>query len=185
MPLDLDPVLIIYALVAGSVVLFVEAIYLVFFAATSYRNRVNRRLRLIDGQPDRESILVQIRRERGLTAGGLYSLPILSLNRLVLQSGLTMGLTRFLLVNVLAAAGIFAVALWYREDLFEAAIIAAGCGVLLPFVALKFMRSRRHSKFGAQFPRRPRHDRAQPARRPSGPGRHRHGGARDARSGRY
>jgi tight adherence protein B len=124
----------------------------VFFAATSYRNRVNRRLRLIDGQPDRESILVQIRRERGLTAGGLYSLPILSLNRMVLQSGLTMGLTRFLLVNVLAAAGIFAVALWYREDLFEAAVIAGGCGVLLPFVALKFMRSRRHSRFGAQFP---------------------------------
>ena len=149
---DLDPVLIVYALAAGSVVLFVEAIYLVFFSATSYRNRVNRRLRLIDGQPDRESILVQIRRERGLTAGGLYSLPILSLNRLVLQSGLTMGLTRFLLTNVLAAAGIFAVALWYREDLFEAAVIAGGCGVLLPFVALKFMRSRRHSKFGAQFP---------------------------------
>jgi tight adherence protein B len=152
MPFDLDPVVIVYALAAGSVVLFVEAIYLVFFSATSYRNRVNRRLRLIDGQPDRESILVQIRRERGLTAGGLYSLPILSLNRLVLQSGLTMGLTRFLLANMIAAGGIFAAALWYREDLFEAAIIAAGCGVLLPFVALKFMRSRRHSRFGAQFP---------------------------------
>jgi tight adherence protein B len=152
MPFDLDPVIIIYALAAGSVVLFVEAIYLIFFSATSYRSRVNRRLRLIDGQPDRESILVQIRRERGLTAGGLYSLPILSLNRLILQSGLTMGLTRFLLVNAFVAAAICATAYWYREDLMEALMVAAGCAVVLPFVALKFMRSRRHGRFGAQFP---------------------------------
>ena len=64
--------------------------------------RINRRLRLMDGQPDRESILVQLRRERGLTSGGLYSLPVLSLNRLVLQSGLAMGLTKFLLVDAIA-----------------------------------------------------------------------------------
>src|SRR5829696_5651282 len=138
MPFDLDPVLIVYALAAGSVVLFVEAIYLVFFSATSYRNRINRRLRLIDGQPDRESILVQIRRERGLTASGLYSMPILSLNRLVLQSGLTIGLTRFLLLNLIAAAVIFAVALYYREDIFESLMIAAACGLVLPFAALRF-----------------------------------------------
>jgi tight adherence protein B len=152
MPFDIDPLYIIYALAAASVVLFVEAIYLTFFSATSYRSRINRRLRLIDGQPDRESILVQIRRERGLTAGGLYSLPILSLNRLILQSGLTLGLSRFLLVNVVATAVIFALALWYREDLVESLVIAGGCGVVLPFAVLKFMRSRRHGKFGAQFP---------------------------------
>jgi tight adherence protein B len=152
MPFDLDPVFIIYALAAASVVLFVEAIYITFFSATSYRSRINRRLRLSDGQPDRESILVQIRRERGLTAGGLYSLPILSLNRLVLQSGLSIGLTKFLLVNMVATVGIFGLALWYRENLVEALVVAGGCGLVLPFAALKFMRSRRHSRFGAQFP---------------------------------
>jgi tight adherence protein B len=152
MPFDLDPVFVIYALAAGSAILFVEAIYLAFFSTATYRNRVNRRLRLIEGQPDRESILVQIRRERGLTAGGLYSLPILSLNRLILQSGLTMGLTRFVLANVLAVGGIFAAAWWYQEDLTQAAMIAVGCGVVMPFAALKFMRSRRHGRFGAQFP---------------------------------
>jgi len=152
MPFDLDPVYVVYALAAASMVLFVEAIHLTFFSGASYRTRINRRLRLLDGQPDRESILVQIRRERGLTSGGLYSLPLLSLNRLVLQSGLTMGLTRFLLLNVVVACIVFAVTAWYRDDLFEAAGIAAVCCVLLPFVALKFMRSRRHKRFGAQFP---------------------------------
>jgi len=149
---DIDPVYIIYALVAGSAILFVEAIYVVFFSATSYRSKINRRLRLMEGDPDRESILVQIRRERGLTSGGLYSLPVLSLNRLILQSGLTMGLTRFLLLDAVASAAVFVGMLWQRGDAIEAAIAAALCCLLLPFIALRFMRGVRHKKFGAQFP---------------------------------
>jgi tight adherence protein B len=152
MPFDLDPVILVYVLAAGSVILFVEAIYLIFFSAPSYRKRVNRRLRLMDGQPDRESILVQLRRERGLTRGGLYSLPLLSLNRLVLQSGLAMGLPKFLLADAVATVVVFAGAWSLREDLIEAAVIAAASAVVLPYAALRFMRSRRHSRFGTQFP---------------------------------
>jgi len=152
MPFDLDPVYLIYALAAASAVLFVEAIYLTFFSAASYRTKINRRLRLMEDQPDRESVLVQIRRERGLTSGGLYRLPVQSLNKLVLQSGLSMGLPKFLLVNAAIAAAIFAGVMWYRADLFEAALAAGGTGLLLPLITLKFKRSRRHGKFGAQFP---------------------------------
>ena len=59
----------IYIFVAGSAALFVEGVYLLFFSAASYRTRINRRLRLMKDKPDRESILVQLRRERGLTGG--------------------------------------------------------------------------------------------------------------------
>jgi len=149
---EIDPVYLVYALSAGSAILFFEAIYLTFFSTASYRTRINRRLRLMDGQPDRESILIQIRRERGLTSTGLYSLPILSLNRLILQSGLTMGPPRFLLVSAVASAAVFGLALWQREDLVEAALAAAPSCVLLPFVALRVMRSIRQGRFGAQFP---------------------------------
>lgn len=152
MPFDLDPVYIVYALAAGSAILFFEALYLIFFSATSYRSRINRRLRLMQEQPDRESILVQLRRERGLTSGGLYRLPVLSLNRLVLQSGLTMGLTRFLLLDVIASAAVFAALLWYREDLIDAAVVAAGATIVLPYVALLVLRSIRQKKFGSHFP---------------------------------
>jgi tight adherence protein B len=152
MPFDLDPVVLVYVLAAGSVILFVEAVYLIFFSATSYRKRINRRLRLMDGQPDRESILIQLRRERGLTRRGLYSLPILSLNRLVLQSGLAMGLPKFLLVDAVATVAVFGAAWTWREDPVEAAVIAVLSAVLLPYVALRFMRSRRQSRFGTQFP---------------------------------
>ena len=150
--MDFDAPYIVYALVAGSAILAFEAFYLLFFSAGSYRNKINRRLRLMDDTPDRESILVQLRRERGLTSSGLYSLPVLSLNRLVLQSGLTMGLTRFLLLCGAVSVALFVAAWWYREDVAEAAMVAAGSCVLLPYVALCAMRSRRHKKFGAYFP---------------------------------
>ena len=68
MPFDIDPVYVIYLFVALAAGLFVEGVYLLFFNTRSYRKNVNRRLKLLDNQPDRESVLVQLRRERGLTS---------------------------------------------------------------------------------------------------------------------
>src|SRR5205823_846738 len=59
MAFELEPVYLVYGLAAASAALFVQAVYLVFFSATSYRSRINRRLRLSKDQPDRESVLVQ------------------------------------------------------------------------------------------------------------------------------
>ncbi len=48
-------------------------------------------------------MLVQLRRERGLTTTGDYRLPLVALNRLILQSGLTLGIGKFAIyVGVLA-----------------------------------------------------------------------------------
>src|SRR5205807_7761121 len=98
MPFDLDSTYLIYLFAAASAVLFVEAVYLLCFSTASYRSRINHRLRLLKDKPDREGVLVQLRRERGLTAGGLYGLPVLSLNRFILQSGLTIGLGRLAMI---------------------------------------------------------------------------------------
>ena len=94
---DIDPIYVFYGFAAISAILFVEGVYLLFFSASSYRSKINRRLALMTDQPDREGMLVQLRRERGLTSGGDYRLPIVSLNRLVLQSGLTIGFTKLIL----------------------------------------------------------------------------------------
>ena len=74
MSFDFDPIYLIYLLVAASAGLFVEGIYLLFFSGGSYRKNVNRRLKLLKDQPDRENILVQLRRERGLSSSGGYSI---------------------------------------------------------------------------------------------------------------
>ena len=103
MPFDIDPVYVVYLFVALAAGLFVEGIYLLFFNARSYRKNINRRLRLMDNQPDRESVLVQLRRERGLTTAGDYRLPLVALNRLILQSGLTLGIGKLAIYRRRAA----------------------------------------------------------------------------------
>ena len=47
---------------------------------------------------DRESVLIELRRERGLTSSGNYRLDLVSLNRLILQSGLTIGFARLFII---------------------------------------------------------------------------------------
>lgn len=152
MPFDLDETHLFYLLAAVSVVIFVEAIYLLFFSAASYRNRVNRRLHLMHNQPDRQSILVQLRKERGLTSGGDFKLPVISLNQLIVQSGLSMGLGKLGVVVAIGAVIVFFVTLILRGDLVDAAFITAGYVLVLPYLTLRFMRRRRHKKFGEQFP---------------------------------
>src|SRR3954468_6551289 len=96
MSFELDPIYLIYLFVAISAGLFVEGIYLLFFSGASYRKNVNRRLKLLKDEPNRENILVQLRRERGLTTGGNYKMGVESFNSLVLQSGLTLGFGKLL-----------------------------------------------------------------------------------------
>ena len=67
MSFDIDPTYAIYAFAVVSAILFGEGVYLLFFSAASYRNRINRRLALLNDTVDRQSILVELRRERGLT----------------------------------------------------------------------------------------------------------------------
>lgn len=152
MSFDFDPVYLIYLLVAASVGLFVEGIYLLFFSGGSYRKNVNRRLKLLRDQPDREHILVQLRRERGLSSSGGYSIGIESLNRLVLQSGLTIGIGKLLMIVAFATVASFAIGMIVRGNLTDAVLIALLFGVGLPYMVVRFLRSRRQKAFGAQFP---------------------------------
>jgi tight adherence protein B len=152
MPFEIDQPVIFYLLAAGSVVLFVEAIYLMCFSTASYRTNVNRRLRLMKKQPNQENILIQLRRERGLTGAGLYGLPVLSLNRLVMQAGLSIGFVRLLVVVAVGGVGVFVAAFWVRQSLIEALGIALACTIVVPFAVLSLLRRRRQGKFGQQFP---------------------------------
>ena len=149
---NFDPIYLIYLLVGVSAILFVEAAYLLFFAKASYRKNINRRLQLLDDKPDRESVLVQLRRERGLTSGGDYRLPLVNFNRLVLQSGLSLGFTRLVIFIVVGMVVAFAGTMIFDRQLSHAIIAALFCGFVLPFIVLRFLRARRRKKFSMQFP---------------------------------
>jgi tight adherence protein B len=103
-------------------------------------------------QVDRQTILLQLRRERGLTGGGDFRLPIVFLNRLILQSGLSIGFFKFGIACLVGAVIAFAVSLAMGLTLIEAGLIAAVAAFILPLIVLRFMRGRRQKKFGEQFP---------------------------------
>jgi tight adherence protein B len=151
MSLDFDPVYLIYILVAASAAMLVEGMYLLFSSGGSYRSNVNRRLKLLKNQPDRENILVQLRRERGLSNSGGYSIGVESLNRLVMQSGLTIGMKKLLIFIVIGFIASFVVGIVVRGDLIQALLIALFFGVVFPYLVLGFLRKRRQKAFGAQF----------------------------------
>jgi tight adherence protein B len=152
MSFDFDPIYLIYILVAVSAALFVEGIYLLFFSGGSYRKNVNRRLKLLKDQPGRENMLVQLRRERGLSNTGGYSIGLESFNRLVMQSGLTLGINKLLIIVACAVVGSFVFGLVARGNLMDALLIALFFGIVLPYFVLRFLRSRRQKRFAAQFP---------------------------------
>jgi tight adherence protein B len=149
---NFDPVYLIYLLVGLSAAMFAEGFYLLFFDRTSYRKNINRRLQIMDKKPNRESVLVQLRRERGLTSGGDYRLPLINLNHLVLQSGLTIGFGRLILVIVLVAIGAFVATMIFDGGVLHSIGAALFAGLVLPFMVLKFLRARRQKRFAAQFP---------------------------------
>lgn len=145
-------VYLFYLLIGLSAAMFAEGAYLLFYRKASYRKNINRRIKVVDDKADRESVLVQLRRERGLTAGGDYRLPLLNLNRLILQSGLTVGINRLILFIVIGVIAAFAGTYTFDGGLLHAAFAALFCGTVLPFLVLKFLRRRRQKKFSAQFP---------------------------------
>ncbi len=147
-----DSIYVVYFFAAGSTVLFVEAIYLLFFSASSYRKEINRRLKLMKNEPDRESILIQLRRERGLTGGGDYRLPLVALNRLVLQSGVTIGIGRLAILVTIGGLFAFAAGVMLRGDILQGLLIGLLSATALPYLVLKIARGRRLKKFAEQFP---------------------------------
>jgi tight adherence protein B len=152
MPFEFDTPTLIVICAAISVVLFAEAVYLLGFSTASYRSNVNRRHKLANGQPDREAILIQLRRERGLTNDGLLRFGIQWFNRLLLESGMTRGLLTLAMVGLVAAGVVFAGVFKFRGSVMEAGAAATVAGLLFPLFTLIVKRKRRHAKFAEQFP---------------------------------
>ncbi len=149
---DFNPIYLVWLFVAVSAGLAFEAVYLLCFSAASYRSQINRRLMLSKGRTDRESVLIELRRERGLTASGNYRLGLVALNRLILQSGLTIGFGRLFTIVGVGSVLAFGGTMVFRGSMLDAALVALFSGTLLPIMALRFLRSRRQKIFAAQFP---------------------------------
>jgi tight adherence protein B len=152
MSFDFDPIYLVWLFVAVSAGLAAEAVYLICFSTASYRSQINRRLMIAKDRTDRESVLIELRRERGLTSGGNYRLGFVALNRLILQSGLTVGLGRIVLIVAVTTVLAFGLTIAIRGSVLEAGLAALLSATALPLLVLTMLRARRQKKFTAQFP---------------------------------
>jgi tight adherence protein B len=143
----------IYFLIVTTVVLVVEAVFVNARARYTYRSAVNHRLQEQEEEADPESLLVMLRKERGLDAAGNYRIyPFVWLNRLYLQSGMKADpfafLGSFLVVGTFLGVATFLA----TRALLPAAVTTLATGVALPVLVLSLLRSRRLKRFGEQLP---------------------------------
>src|ERR1700682_2597602 len=139
---EFNSIYLVYLLVGISAAMFAEGAYLLFYNKASYRKNINRRLKVMDEKTDRESVLVQLRRERGLTSGGDYRLPLINLNQLMLQSGLSIGFGKLMLFIAIGTVAAFAGTMMFDGKLWHAVGAALFCGLVLPYFILRILRGR-------------------------------------------
>ena len=149
---ELDTTTWISICAAISVVLVAEAVYLLCFSTASYRSRVNRRLKLSKDKPDREAILIQLRRERGLTGEGVFRFGMRWFNRMLLESGLRIGVWGLGAIALAAGGAVFIAVMHFRDSMIEAGPAGLAAAFLVPFLVLRVKRRFRHGRFAAQFP---------------------------------
>ncbi len=146
-PDQLVPVLIFV-----SVLLAVNAVYLILSSHRSLRQQVDRRLGNAEPETPGQSELTRIRRDRSLSAEGHYTLPFIPLNRLILQSGVTIGVHGVLFSMALLGTGTFFVALLVGTGRLLAVALACLVGFGIPLLVLKSLRDSRQRKFETQLP---------------------------------
>jgi len=141
----------IYALVAASVILLVESLYLQFLAGGQKR-AINRRLSRIAKDQGQQEALVNLLRERGLSSSGDYRWNLVWLNRLYLQSGVSAN--PLILFASFAGPGllILAALLFLRASLPVAVLVGLLIAIVLPILFLRRARGRRVRKFERQLP---------------------------------
>jgi tight adherence protein B len=143
---------LIPVLVFVAVLLAISALYLMAARHRTNRKSVNRRMTSVGTSDIGQGELTRIRRGRSLSAEGHYSMPFIPLNRLILQSGITVGVQGVLFTMAFLCIGAYVVASILQRDVVFSLLIAAAVGIGVPVLVLKTLRGRRQRKFEEQLP---------------------------------
>lgn len=144
---------LIPVLVFVAVLLTVVVIYLAISAQRFQRASMQRRLHeTVGGTTSTEGELKRVRQGRSLSPEGHYTLPIISLNQLILQSGAAVGIQGIIFTMIFLGAGMYFVI----SIIFASKIIgllgAAVAGIGVPVFILRSMRKSRQRNFEEQLP---------------------------------
>jgi tight adherence protein B len=144
---------LIYAMIAVAVAIGAQATYQYLSSSRSYRRSVNSRLKISGQIGDVKTALAELRRKRSLSPEGQYILPIIWLNRLVMQSGVSIDARSMLVLMFGLAATTYAATHYIlgRGLIFSCAM-ALVLGFGLPLQFLRISRDRRIKQFESQLP---------------------------------
>lgn len=146
----IDPIWVFSASVFLAVAAVLDAVRSLFFSSESYRSQINRRLQRQHNEVSRVQTIVDLRRERGLSEDGNWQIPIVKLNKLIVQSGVSIGVARLALIaGVSGCIGL--VAGFMVREFAGAALGALLGGIGLPLFVLWYLRRRRLGKFTDQL----------------------------------
>lgn len=151
MPIDQFILYAIYALVAATVILLIEALYLQFVAGRQKR-AINRRLARLTGEVSQQESLRILLRERGLSDSGDYVSGLIWLNRLYVQSGIAGRPLAFAGWFVGAGAVAFSGLLLLRFGFAPALAVGFIIALVVPLWFLDRTRTRRLRRFERQLP---------------------------------
>lgn len=147
----LSPVYAVYAAAALTGIMIAEGCYLLFAGRSDKRTAINRRMKLQGNKISQEQVLIQLRKERGVDGGrSVFSLD--RFHALRMQSGMIMPVTKFLTITSGVALALALLAIWYGLPLTFGLVLALVLTPVLPIMALRTLRKRRHKRFGLQLP---------------------------------
>jgi tight adherence protein B len=152
--MSFDPSLLIYAAVfVATLFLFEGVYYLIRDIREGPQQAMNRRMRMIAAGTDTQTTLRKLRRDTKDPLSRALAGIVPSIDKLILHAGMTISITKLLLIMVTLGASIFAV----LELLTPASLIVslvsaivAGCG--LPYLFLLYKKRSRLREFGEQLP---------------------------------
>jgi tight adherence protein B len=142
----------LYVFAAAAGVFLAEALFLAGSRILGHQRSINRRLQALGDGMTGEQVLLELKRERGIAADNSLSM-MGGLRLLLIQSGLRLTLTRFVLIVVALAVVLFILFdAVFRVGTPLAAAIGGLTGISFPLLFLRVARSFRQSKFIEQLP---------------------------------
>ncbi len=142
---------LIYAAAAICGILIAEAIFLLYAGRKDRRTTINRRMTLQNSKLSQEQVLIQLRKERGVgKSHSVFSLG--RLRDLRTQSGLVTPLPKFLVMTSGAAFSLVLLAIYMGLSIRIGLLAFPPLLLVVPVATLKFLRKKRHKRFGIQLP---------------------------------
>lgn len=151
--MNISPAAIFSISLALCVVLLAEAAYLLFTRNTDTKSRINRRMRVSEDEKSTKlDILVKLRKERGMDENGGMALPLHSLNKLIVQAGLTIGLKKFMLYYATYLFVVTFILLVLSKSIITPVLALPITAFAMPLIWLNMRKNKKLNQFGKQLP---------------------------------